>query len=145
MRNFHRKIQTLQAKVLAVILGMLGISTSCFKSEYGTPIADYKMSGFVKSAGNQQAIKNIGVSVDDLNLADTTSDEGKFELPTLIRFDLMSAFTVSFTDLDSFENGYYPPFDTTIEFQFEDFTGGDNDWYMGINEQNITIFLKEAK
>jgi len=128
------------SKIIVFVLGIFGIAPGCMKAEYGTPYAEFKLNGNVKSALTEEPIKNIKVSIDNYQ---TVSDEnGNFSFSTT-DFPKEITYSLNFSDIDSSLNGNYNDLDTNITFDQANFVGGDGKWNKGVNEKNITIELKE--
>lgn len=145
------------SRLIAFVLSVLGIgSTAVFTGcengggggycEYGTPSADFKISGVVTNSENKSA-KGVKVVMQDTEssyLKDSTfSDEsGNYEV-TLEGFPDSQSFSVLFVDVDSSENGLLQDIDTTITFDNPEFENGDGGWYSGETSKTVNVSMKE--
>lgn len=142
-------------RIYGYIMGLLGFSLGCqscglLAKAYGSPSADYIISGRVTDATNNP-IKNIEVniirendgkeySIEKLN----TDDKGEY----IFNHSQTSAeakFSIKYHDTDGVENGgEFEDMSQGVEFKRADFTGGDGDWYSGKATKNInaTLILK---
>ena len=142
MKKLINQISKTENKILLLILGILGFSTSCvpFVAEYGCPQAEFILTGKVKSAVNQQAIKNIQVVM----AYDTvyTDENGNYKVQTE-NYPEYDKFTVYFNDIDSTQNGHFKNKETDVNFSSEDLSGGDGNWDEGTAEKVLNVNLDE--
>jgi putative lipoprotein (rSAM/lipoprotein system) len=139
--------------IISGILLALGFScdtTGGGLAEYGCPYADFIINGDVKSAETDSPVKNIKVIVKyNDSLAWTidsvhTNTDGLFSIASErynIPFDTVS-YRFIFEDIDGAQNGLFKKLDTIIKFEDIEYTDGDNNWYVGHAERNISIKLK---
>lgn len=145
MRNIYRQSQKLIGRACVAILALLGFSCSdegnyCM---YGTPTSDFEIKGSITSEDGN-ALSDVVMSVESkYNTytldADTTADDGRFELK--------GRFTGSPRDqLRVFAR----PLDSTIASDSATVTltqtgKGDGAWYEGKGEQTVDFKLKKNK
>lgn len=137
---------------------MLGFSFACKKEPvllYGTPHADFIISGEVKSATDGQAIPEIIVEVRKEYNEETglvrvlietgfSEDNGKYSVKIGDDPDDQT-YQLRFADTDGALNGEFESLDTTVIFRDPKFTNGDGSWFRGVAEQEINIKLKPKK
>lgn len=134
-------------KIIAAILGILGISTSCdpiFVAEYGTPYAIFKINGTIENTLNSDNIENIRVIIgDEWHDADSvlTDATGSFAL-NYNGFGGEENIYLSIKDIDGAANGEFQDLDTIIQFNDPVFIDGDGSWYMGETSKTVSIKLK---
>ena len=103
------------------LLGGMSLTSALFifQACYGTPQdiePDVNLEGKVVSRATGLPIPGIKVTLDRINLTDTTNQNGEFSIFT--RFD--NSYKLIFEDVDSTLNGAYQSRDTIIS--------GDNDY-----------------
>lgn len=134
---------------LLAIIGLLGFTHCSGDSPecmYGTPNADYQISGKVISKSTKTGIPNIQVKVKlDQNYPDST----------LIKTNSLGEFTykknsfpgtkfnITTQDIDGAENGSYK--DGSALVKDIPLSGGGNGWNEGEGKANVTIELDDAK
>ena len=129
--------------IIAVAAAALGMNVSCeMPVEYGTPEAKYHVKGTV-TAPDGNPIPGIEVSqhwgADSRHPFDTTDAQGNFK--TTVRSFPGEQIQLTFTDIDSTENGSY--LDTTVHVSTRDvpLSGGDGHWYRGEGTVNVDVTL----
>lgn len=129
--------------LLAMAAAALGMNVSCEMAvEYGTPEAKYQVKGTV-TAPDGKPVSGIEVSqnwgAESRHPFDTTDAQGCFE--TTIRSFPREPIRLTFSDIDSAENGSYR--DTTVNVPTRDvpLSGGDGHWYMGEGNVNVNVTL----
>ncbi|MFW5657044.1 MAG: radical SAM-associated putative lipoprotein [Bacteroidota bacterium] len=126
--------------LLAVILALLGFSTSCEETrvEYGTPSAKFIVNGTIESKESSKPIKNLRVVMQ----YDTTYSDGDGNYQVAVTdFPDDQDFQLEVADVDGPENGDYQDLDTIVQFRNPEFINGDGDWYSGETQQEINIKL----
>lgn len=145
--------------LIALLLTILGFSSSCdpFKTEYGSPSADFIVRGKIESAANNNLIPDIIIEMRSIKktedgqsfsrLTETTFSDniGNYTLTDKGASPMDQTYQIKFTDTDGALNGEYLPLDTTIVFQNPKFTNGDGSWYLGTTEEELNIKLKPKK
>ena len=145
--------------LIAVLISILGFSSSCKKDEvlllYGSPHAQFIMRGDVKSAADNKLIPEIIVEVREeypseggltsvLVRTGFSEDNGKYRV-VVGDNSRDHTFHLKFVDTDGALNGEYESLDTTVVFKDAEFTNGDGSWYIGSTEQEVNIKLKPKK
>jgi len=129
--------------LLAGILGIFGFTnTGCFKTDYGTPEADYVIKGKVIDSETKKPVKGIKVEAYRHYVTiDTTDIQGSFLLKTG-RTESYDKIRTHFSDIDGIENGLYPS-DTIIEIDMRDAkkTKSGKGWYEGEFTKTVEIEL----
>ena len=127
-------------KIFIYFISWLGFTVGCNQPEmYGTPQAEFKLSGTVKSHQTGKEIRGIKVSIGyDV---DTTGISGKYSLDFITFPDLR--YQISFSDIDSTKDGHFLDKDISISFPENGFKGGDGEWNKGTNEQIFDVYLDE--
>ena len=145
--------------LIAFLLSILGFSSACKKEEmrylYGSPHANFIISGDVKSAVDNKLIPEIIVEVrKEYNeetglvraLVETSFSEDNGKYTVMIGDDPVDqTYQLRFTDTDGALNGEFQSLDTTIVFKDPKFTNGDGSWFSGVAEQEMNIKLKPKK
>ncbi len=117
---------------------------------YGTPNADYKISGKVTNADGV-GIKGIEVTTNELRelssssteaATATTLDDGSYTLE-INGSSSLTKFTVNFEDVDGEENGEYANTSKNVTLGSDDFKEGDGDWFIGKVEVTVDTSLTE--
>ena len=138
-----RKLIKISSSVLALFLSILGFSSCGDNSEetcmYGTPSADFAISGKVTDSKNNP-IKNIQISTD----TDTTKtdSEGKY----LLNIDrgFPTDLKLEYKDIDKEENGSFDTKEVVEKFDSSDFVDGDGSWYEGKATRTVNVTLTET-
>lgn len=146
-RALLKKYNTL----ISCLLSILGFGAACSLSgceygplvvEYGTPHANFKVNGSVKSEVTSDNLPNIRVVMGE----DTafTDEQGNYQVGA-IDFPNDQTFLVEFNDIDGEANGEYQPLDTIVEFVDPEFSGGSDGWDHGEVEKEINVKLKDKE
>jgi len=135
-------------KVIAFLLSILGIGSSVTFTacdvvnggcEYGTPHADFKITGTVtnESGGTVNGVKVL--MMYDSTYTDANGDY------TIVAEDFPDdqTFPIQFIDIDGDDNGKLQTLDTTVVFVDPEFENGDNHWYSGETATEFDVTLKE--
>lgn len=134
--------------LIVLLISILGFSSSCKESgqEYGTPHADFIISGKIESATNNTPIPDIIVEVRETRLVETgfSNYYGSYEV-AVGDFPDDHTYQIKFTDTDGALNGEYETLDTTVVFKDPKFTNGDGSWYAGYTEKELNIKLEPKK
>lgn len=138
-------------KIIAGILTVLGLNTSCDKNrevEYGTPSADFVVKGKVIDENTRQPIHGMAIiKKPDGNScqSDTarTDASGIYEL-NFNGFSL-SDVTVYASDIDGEENGSYLSDTVRIKANELKQIAKKGSWYAGKFEGEANFELKEDK
>ena len=139
MKIFRKILLSTHCTLLAFILGILGVQTSCNpNAEYGSPVADFKIHGCVTSDSTGEAIKDMEVVCYYTHYSDSLAN---YQI-TREASPENQTFIVHFHDTDSTLYGSYQDFDTAVTFQDPQFTGGNGDWYVGETSKEINVQLK---
>ena len=148
MKKLNRKLIRGTNWALAGLLSLLGFS-SCGNQveEYGTPHADFKVTGRVTDEAGEPL---SGIRVVPTNLKghypsphDTvySSPDGSYKYRYNAGYAPDSLkFTLKFEDPTS--NPLYEPDSVTVGFAKGDLKGGDGHWYRGAAEKKVNITLK---
>lgn len=142
------KIKFIKASnwLLSLAIGAIGF-TSCSNGggpdEYGTPTAEFKVSGKVTDT-EEMPVEGIEVSmkaesyVSPNELKDTTDSKGEYKI-RFRGFPLRDSIVMEFKDIDTNKNGAFAT--KTDGVRFEKFTGGDGHWDQGTSEvlKNIKL------
>ena len=149
MVAIKRKMLQSVNSVIVFLISLLGFTTSCVPLEYGTPHADFIITGKIASVTNSLPIPDIIVEMHHV-----FEDEGSRLEDTAVSLpngeyrvglsDSPNDHTIQlrFVDTDGALNGEYESLDTVVVFQDPKFTGGDGDWYMGSVQKELNIQLK---
>ena len=162
MKKLNRKFTNGANLVLAGILSLLGFSACHGLTEYGTPYANFKVTGKVTdSKGN--GLKGIRVTVPQVDfhqlatqgftpnrplitipVNDTlyTEVNGNFTFEYAC-FPVNDSINVKLKFEDIAENNHFETDSTKVTFFSKDLKGGDNGWFAGSAEKAITVQLKE--
>ena len=126
-------------------LTLLGFSCDLANpmDEYGTPNAKFIVNGTVRSAENEEAVKNIRVIMK--NDTSFTDNEGKYEVVDEGAFPTDQTYTIQFQDFDNESNGAFMDKDTLVEFKNPEFSHGDGHWYEGETTKELDIKLTSKK
>ena len=143
-----KKLLIRYTKILStclVFLGFAGCSSEedpwkNMRMEYGTPTADYKVTGRIVSAESGKAIPGIRV-VFEKYWIDALKNESVYRSDTLFvsssgKFEFVgnrvtwgSPFRLKVEDVDGLENGYYRSLEKQVTFTSE--PEGASGWYNG--------------
>ncbi|MBN1819979.1 MAG: radical SAM-associated putative lipoprotein [Prolixibacteraceae bacterium] len=130
--------------IISFFLSLLGFSTACdiIRYEYGSPHADYILSGEVKSAKTGQPVPQIKVKA---GYDSTFTDNSGRYVITYVGFLMEDSLHVQFIDTDGATNNEYMPLDTVAFYSDADFSGGDGHWFKGTAYQELDVLLKEKE
>ncbi len=141
MKKVQRRFWILSNALISAILALIGFS-SCSETldEYGTPSADFKVMGNVSSKSNQQSIPGIRVVMN----RDTvhTGADGNYVIIDKGAFPTNQTYEISFEDIDGTLNGSFMKYDTIVEFEDPQFSGGNDSWYDGETAQTMNIQME---
>lgn len=140
------KIKYLKLKnwLLLSLAGLLGINVSCDEmvSEYGCPVADYKIKGKVSDPNGNPI---TGIEVETRWVKDTTKSDGSYAL-LINDFPVeTNTFDVAFTDIDGAENGLYKNDTVPVTFQHSELSDGDGNWYEGSATKTLNVTLQPVE
>lgn len=128
---------------IVAIFGTLGVSfTSCYA--YGSPSADFAISGRVTSAESGKAIEGIEVIGEDSSYIVHTDVDGMYYISDEDVFP-PDSINLRFIDIDGESNGgEFSSKSETVKFHRSDFKNGRN-WYRGkaTKELNVNLELKK--
>ena len=142
MKIKYLKLKHWLIAVGAAALGMNVGSERTMMCEYGTPEATYHVKGRV-TAPDGTPVPGIEVSqnwgAESRHPFDTTDAQGNFK--TTVRSFPWEQIQLTFTDIDSTENGSYC--DTSLNIPTRDIplSGGDGHWYGGEGTVNVDVTL----
>jgi len=130
--------------IIASLLAIIGFAPSCdFKTEYGTPSAEFIVTGTVVSSETNLPIENIRVIMQrDTTL---TNKDGNFEVADKYGFPTDQTYTIEYRDIDGESNIAYEDLDTIVEFKNPKFTGGDGHWFSGETRKELDVKLTRKK
>lgn len=151
------KIKFIKASnwLLSLAIGAIGFS-SCDENvdEYGTPSADYIISGMVTDS-NDKPIKGIEVSAsksksksqddDQIIFKDITDSEGNYRIEDLKAFPNASQYYVDFSDIDGEENGSFKAKTDSVKVSSGVHTNGSGYWYLGKTQMTLNTKLKKVE
>jgi putative lipoprotein (rSAM/lipoprotein system) len=138
---------TFQNKSISYILSFLGIGSAVIFNgcmygspvvEYGTPHANFKVTGKVTSATGEtlSAIKVV-MSTDSTR----TSSTGEFDVE-ISDFPEDQEYHVKFIDDDGTQSGgEFVALDTVVKFTDPKFEDGDGDWFSGTASKELNVKL----
>jgi putative lipoprotein (rSAM/lipoprotein system) len=135
------KINKLYGFIISKLLAVLGFATSCGPpvAEYGTPYANYKVSGQVTSANTEMPIGQIEVEM--FGETSVTNAKGNYQI-IVSDFPGEPVYDVFFKDVDGAEQGEYQDLDTLVDFNKPIFRNGDGDWYEGEASRTLNVELE---
>jgi putative lipoprotein (rSAM/lipoprotein system) len=146
MKRIRKILLSKYSLLLSLILGLMGIQTGCSPeygspvAEYGAPMAKYIVNGKITSDSTGDAINHIRVTnfqidtvYSDINGNYNVEFEGS-PMDTV-------TFQISFTDIDSSQNGNFQNLNTVVEFDDPQFTGGDGNWDYGETTKEFNVQL----
>ncbi len=145
-------------KLLLLALSTLGITTGCGDNpfitpgcEYGTPYAKFKISGRVTDSKTGTGIENIGIISSKIYKPDTIEYREIWDTiyanqygdyyTELNLFPVSDTVYLTFYDKDSISNDFYLRKDTSVYFNRENLTGGDDNWYEGETSVEFNVKL----
>jgi putative lipoprotein (rSAM/lipoprotein system) len=148
--------------LIVLLISILGFSSSCKKDEprymYGSPHADFIITGKVESAATNTPISEIIVemrSIKDppdeqsertlVSTGFSYSGVGSYHLSDNFGFPKDQTYQIKFIDIDGPLNGEYETLDTTVVFKDIKFKDGDGSWDYGYTEQELNVKLKPKK
>lgn len=136
-----------QNSLIATLMAIIGFATSCvFKSEYGSPSAEFIVNGTVKSADTEQPIENIRVILQtDRSDTTLTDKDGKYQLVDKWGYPYDQTYNIQFQDIDGASNNEYENLDTIVEFKDPEFSGGDGNWNHGETSKEFDVKLTSKK
>ena len=150
MKKLNRSILRKINYCIGFILSLFGMTifSSCeygcppIQAEYGTPSADFHISGRVEN-NLGKSIQGIKISVyNPQNSLDTTSADGSFKIDLYGHWP-EEEITLFANDIDSTENGHYKT--DTIYISPEYKKDPNNSWNRIANIDNVVITLEEEK
>ncbi len=133
------------------ITGVLGIFCNCDgvmygpAPAYGMPMADYKISGTVKSSATQLPVKGLNVFAADTLPSSYTRDtsitdsNGAYSLEFSSYPDENNPIKVTITDVDGASNGSFSPKDTIVSIPSTDLKDPNGTWDKGHAEKTVDI------
>ena len=153
MKKLNRSILRKINYLIGIILSAIGISSCEFRCEYGSPSAEFQVSGRVIDAQSGKAIKNIKITLKSTDNyiydypenyqfpSDTTSTNGAF----FIReggpgFGEKEYWLVA-EDIDSTENGVYKTDSILLSPEYQN--APNSDWHYIANMNDMVITLEE--
>jgi putative lipoprotein (rSAM/lipoprotein system) len=140
-----KTILSISNAVIAVLLSLLGCAVKESPDEYGTPSADFIISGNV-SSNTGAPVKNIAVVMREentaLHYADSTGTDNNGNYRAVANtFPTSATYQLTFSDTDGEENGAFKDTTLTVEFDNPQFTGGEGHWYAGETYKEVNIQL----
>ena len=113
---------------------------------YGSPHADFIITGTVESAATNTPIPDIIVEMRKINLMETgfSNSVGNYNL-IAVDYPGDKTYQIKFTDTDGALNGEFETLDTTIVFSDPKYTDGDGSWYRGVTKQELNVKLRPKK
>jgi len=147
MKLFKRTLIEGTNWALAGLLGILGFNSSCDPvDEYGTPHANYKISGHVTNSAGE-VIKGIHIELEEPPYSSYlahayTNEKGEYEIEreTTGRTD---GFRLFVSDVDGKENGSYKNDTIKVTIEDKDYYDKGKDWNVGNASKKVNIILKE--
>lgn len=141
-----KHVKTLFRKLCMMLLPIFGVSAaSCiFAPAYGTPHADFRISGKVIDFGTKQPIENIQITSEEdwESLRPVYSQkDGTFEI-SYRATSFGSPTTLHFEDIDGSENGEYEKTERQITAKR---TKKGDGWYNGAFEATDVVIQLERK
>ncbi len=142
-------------RLIAFLLSVLGIGSSAtfsgcgdnYTCEYGTPRADFKVSGVVTD-GEDKAVEGIKVVMhraEGYDKDSTYTDENGNYNVGVGSFPQSQTFSMQFVDVDGSDNKTLQQLDTAIVFTNPEFKNGDGNWYEGETSQELNISMKDGQ
>ncbi len=137
-------------KFIAFLLSILGLGSSATFTacdivtggcEYGTPHANFKISGTVTNESGETV---NGVKV--LMMYDSTYTDANGDYDIVAEdFPTDQTFPIQFIDIDGDDNGKLQTLDTTVVFVDPEFKNGDKHWYEGETLKTFDVTMKEEE
>lgn len=145
--KLKKKWFAFQNKSISYLISFLGIGSAVIfngcmygspRYEYGTPSADFKVTGKVTSIAGDD-IQDIKVT---MHYETTKSDgEGKYNIEVK-DFPKDQEFKVQFIDEDGAQNGgEFVTLDTVVKFTDPEFEDGDGEWFSGTTSKTLNVKL----
>ncbi len=152
MKKFNRKLIHGTNWALAGILSLLGFS-SCngiIRVEYGSPNADYKVSGRVTDEQGTP-VPDVKVQLgkgEQLHYASfdstRTGQDGRYSVSA--NYLPIGALDLVISDTDGEANGSFENDTIHVTFESEDYyKRGKGDWYEGAAKKEVNVKLKAKK
>lgn len=147
--SFSRLLLKTYSFALTICLFLITFSTGCTSDkegdEYGTPRADYKVMGSVKSSKTLSPIKDIKVSAVDSAAWESipytiTDSQGMYSISYVA--NPLDENIIYIKDIDGDINGLYTDKDMSIVIKSSELNGGDG-WYPGKAEVEVNFILEE--
>ena len=137
MKKFNRKLIRGTNWALAGLLSLLGFSgcDKIFQMEYGSPSADFKVTGRVT---DEEGRPLSGVRIVAPNV------DGKYTY----RYNTGWAPDSLYVKLKYEDPTARPAYDSdsvTVGFAKDDLKGGDRSWFLGAAEKEVNVTLKRKK
>ena len=157
MKKINRKLLRFINNYIAVILPILGI-TSCENNMmcmYGSPSAEFQVSGRVIDAQSGKAIKSIKITLKNTDNyiydypenyqfpSDTTSTNGAFFIGDGGPGFGEKEYWLVAEDIDSTENGVYKTDSILLSPEYQN--APNNNWHYIANMNEIILSLEEEK
>ena len=155
MKKLNRSILRRINYLIGIILSAIGISSCEFRCEYGSPSAEFQVSGRVINAQSGMAIKNIKVTLKSTNNynydypenhlfpSDTTSTNGAFFIGDGGPGFGKKEYCLIAEDIDSTENGVYKTDSILLSPEYQN--APNNNWHYIANMNEIILSLEEEK
>ena len=134
-------------KLIVTILASLGIFTSCQAPEYGDPVceygtpeAEYEITGTVKNKENSHPIENIRIIHQNYYDTIYTDADGKYAF--IYRGNLLNNIDLIVEDIDGEDNGgKFESKTVNIKITEDDKVKNGSGWYEGkyVKTQNIEL------
>ena len=154
MKKFERSILRKVNHCIGLILSVLGVTLSgCdqgkFSTAYGTPSAEFRVSGRVQNA-YRRGIGGIKVTLKKASeygnipfASDTTSTNGAFYVDRLNILEDDTEYWIVAEDVDSTENGLYQADSVLVAPKYQQ--DPNNSWHSIASIDDVTIVLKEKE
>lgn len=139
MKSFKRNLFLKYSVFLSIILGLLGVQTSCGHAEYGAPTATYKISGNMKSDSTGNVIQGIKISMFDKTVYSDANGNYYIEAVDAAAENLID---IRCFDMDDTLHGKFQDKDTLVDFSNATYTNGDGHWFQGETSKTVNIKLK---
>lgn len=135
---------------LAGLMGVLGFSgcSNDSPAEYGTPIANYKVSGRVTNesgkpiAGIQVELEETDISYSSYAARAFTNTSGEYEITTET-IGRAEQLRLIVSDIDKSQNGLYQNDTIQVKIEKEDYYDKGKGWNVGKAYKEINPRLKE--
>jgi len=147
MKKTDKRILKLYGRLLAGLLFILGVGTSCNEAaeygapvaEYGAPYALYKIKGNIKSDSTNNNIAHIVIKT--LNDSTYSDSLGNYQLQ-INSYPADQSFIVHFIDSDGNLNGVFKNKDSVATFSNAQYINGDGNFYEGETSTQLNVKLK---